>query len=288
MTPPTPSSPSYSLHLPEALTSGAIFASPHSGRDYPADFLRRSVLDLLRLRSSEDAFVDRFLEAVPAQGATLLLARFPRAYVDLNRGVDELDPALIEGVMRPGGNPRVIAGLGVIPRVVSGGRAIYSGKLTRGEAEGRLAQVWQPYHFCLQKLLRERRARFGRAVLFDLHSMPSEALDGQVPRGTDVVLGDRYGSSAGAELVSATEAIFRAAGLRVSRNVPFAGAYVAQRYGRPAEGSHVLQIEINRALYMDEAQVLPRADFSAFAGLMQRVTAQLAGLERRSDRLAAE
>lgn len=288
MTPPQPSSPPYALHLPEVLTSGAIFASPHSGRDYPADFLRRSVLDLLRLRSSEDAFVDRLLDGVPAQGATLLLARFPRAYVDLNRGADELDPALIEGVMRPGGNARVVAGLGVIPRVVSGGRAIYSGKLTRGEAEARLAQVWQPYHACLQTLLRERRARFGRALLFDLHSMPSEALDGQVPRGTDVVLGDRYGSSASAELVSMTEEIFRAAGLQVSRNVPFAGAYIAQRYGRPAEGCHVLQIEINRALYMDEARILPRTDFAAFAALMQQITARLVTLGRGADRLAAE
>lgn len=288
MTPPQPPSRPYSLHLPEALTSGAIFASPHSGRDYPADFLRRSVLDPLRLRSSEDAFVDRLLEPVPTQGATLLLARYPRAFVDLNRGADDLDPALIEGVMRPSGSARVAAGLGVIPRVVSGGRAIYSGKLTRGEAEARLAQVWQPYHACLQRLLRERRERFGRALLFDLHSMPSEALDGQVPRGTDVVLGDRYGSSASAELVSATEAIFRGAGLRVSRNVPFAGAYVAQRYGRPSDGCHVLQIEINRALYMDEARVLPRGDFAVFAGLMQRITAQLTGLGGGTDRLAAE
>ena len=131
----------YRLHLPQTLSSGVVFASPHSGRFYPADFTRRAQLDLLRLRSSEDAFVDRLLTQVPQAGATLIEAVYPRAFVDLNRAEDELDPALIEGVARGSGGARVLTGLGVIPRVVAGGREIFRGKIPRAEAEDRLARI---------------------------------------------------------------------------------------------------------------------------------------------------
>lgn len=278
----------YQLLQPEALASGVIFASPHSGCDYPEAFLARSVLDLPRLRSSEDAFVDRLLAPVPAAGATLLLARYPRAYVDLNRGAEELDPALIEGLPRVATSARVLAGLGVIPRVVSGARAIYSGKLPRDEAEARLTQVWHPYHACLGALMQARRARFGKAVLFDVHSMPSEALDGLGPARPDVVLGDRFGTTASGGLVAQVEASFTRAGLRVARNTPFAGAYIAQYYGRPVQGAHVVQIEINRALYMNEARIEPNARFADFAALMAGVWADLARILPAGDRLAAE
>lgn len=283
-----PAEKPYQLLQPEALASGVIFASPHSGRTYPDALLRRSVLDLRRLRSSEDAFVDRLLAPVPRVGATLLLARYPRAYVDLNRGEDELDPALIEGLPRGTANARVLAGLGVIPRVVAGARAIYSGKLPRDEAEARLEQVWRPYHACLEGLMQARRARFGQAVLLDVHSMPGEALDGLGPSRPDVVLGDRFGTSASAALMAQVEAIFTRAGLRVVRNAPFAGAYIAQHYGRPAQGAQVVQIEINRALYMDEARIEPNARFAAFTELMGAICADLAKLGPGADRLAAE
>lgn len=290
MVPPELPAKPYRLLEPEHLASGVIFASPHSGRDYPAAFLGRSVLDERRLRSSEDAFVDRLLRPVPELGATLLLARYPRAYVDLNRAEDELDPALIEGLTRPPSGARVLAGLGVIPRVVAGGKAIYSGKLARDEAEARLAQVWRPYHARLGALMQARRARFGKAVLFDVHSMPSEALETLGPARPDVVLGDRFGTTAEATLMEAVERIFRGAGLRVSRNTPFAGAYIAQHYGRPVQGTHVVQIELNRALYMDEARVRPRPDFETFAALIGRICGGLAGLvpEPEADGLAAE
>lgn len=283
-----PPMPPYELRTPDRLTSGVVFASPHSGRDYPADFLKRSVLDERRLRSSEDAFVDRLLQAVPGQGATLLTARAPRAFVDLNRAEDELDPALIEGLRGAVRGPRVVAGLGVIPRVVAGGRAIYSGKLTQAEAEARLAGIWRPYHTVLSQLLNDCRARFGRAVLLDVHSMPSEALEGLGANRPDIVLGDRYGASAAPGVVASVEAAFAGTGLRLSRNTPFAGAYITQRYGRPAEGVHVVQVEINRALYMDEAQVRPNADFASFEALMRGVTARVIDLLHEPNRLAAE
>jgi len=277
----------YRLHLPETLSSGVVFASPHSGRFYPAEFTRRAQIDLLRLRSSEDAFVDRLLALVPQAGATLIEAIYPRAYVDLNRGADELDPALIEGVARASGGPRVAAGLGVIPRVVAGGREIYCGKISRAEAESRLLRVWRPYHARLSALLQERRGRFGQTILFDVHSMPSEAAP-QRGRSPDVVLGDRFGTSAGGSIVAATESLFARAGLQVARNVPFAGAYIAQRYGRPMEGVHVVQIEIARSLYLDEDRVEPGPDFAAFVELMTELTGALADLIRPQERLAAE
>ncbi|WP_245965168.1 N-formylglutamate amidohydrolase [Paenirhodobacter hankyongi] len=264
------------------MTTAVIFASPHSGRDYPPEMLARSVLDLQRLRSSEDAFVDRFLEGAPREGAAALTARLPRAWVDLNRDETELDPALIEGVARSAAGPRVLAGLGVIPRVVSANRAIYSGKLTREEADMRIATVWRPYHATLAALLREVRGRFGRAILIDLHSMPSEAVSGAGLRQADVVLGDRYGAAARPETVAAIEAVFARLGLRVARNTPFAGAYVTQHYGRPASGIEVVQVEVNRGLYMDEAAIRPLPQFEAFRARMMRAVAGIAAIGRES------
>ncbi|MFN4204496.1 MAG: N-formylglutamate amidohydrolase, partial [Tabrizicola sp.] len=128
----------YVLTHPARRTSPLIFASPHSGSDYPPDFLGRVVLDHRSIRSSEDAFVDRLFDMAPATGAPLLVARAPRAFVDLNRAADELDPGVIEGIARVPHNPRISSGLGVIPRVVAGGRAIYRGKLKLTEAEDRI------------------------------------------------------------------------------------------------------------------------------------------------------
>ncbi|MBD3785624.1 MAG: N-formylglutamate amidohydrolase [Sphingomonadales bacterium] len=281
--------PPFRLRMPRLQTSAVIFASPHSGRRYPAQMLGRSLLDPLRLRSSEDAYVDRLLASAPQAGAPLLSALLPRAWVDLNRAEDELDPALIEGLRGYRPSPRVAAGLGVIPRVVSGGRAIYAGKIERAEAEERLALVWRPYHDALARLMTMTRARFGRAILIDVHSMPSESLQGLGPTRPDVVLGDRFGASAGADVVAGIAAVLEAEGLRVARNTPFAGAYIAERHGRPMLGSHVVQMEIDRALYLDEARVRPSADFDAFAALMARVLAALADLGRpENGRLAAE
>lgn len=281
----------YVLTEPERLASGAVFASPHSGRDYPAAFLRRSRLDALAIRSSEDAFVDILLEAAPAAGAPLLAARMPRAYIDFNRGVDELDPVLIEGVEARGHNPRVAAGLGVIPRVVANGRAIYRGRLSRREALERIDAHHRPYHACLRGLVQRAAATFGQAILFDVHSMPHEALASfghpRVAR-PEIILGDRFGASATPALSSEVEAIFRDAGLRVARNTPFAGAYVAQTYGRPALGQSVIQIEIDRSLYMDEARVTPSAGFESFRRLMAGVVPRLVALGALPAALAAE
>ena len=269
----------FNLYLPDTHTAPIVFSSPHSGRDYGVDFRAQSRLDALTLRSSEDAYVDILFSDAPAYGAPLLAARAPRAFLDLNRAADELDPALIEGVSRAPHNPRISSGLGVVPRVVSGGRAIYAGRITKAEAQARVAQYWDPYHQQLRKLMSETTERFGHAVLIDCHSMPHEAIESHTRPGSaspDVVLGDRFGAAAGSDVVARIEAAFVGAGLRVARNTPFAGAYISQAYGRPTRGHHVVQVEIDRALYLDEAKVERRADFAAFKALISSVIAEIA------------
>ncbi|MCR9124830.1 MAG: N-formylglutamate amidohydrolase [Rhodobacteraceae bacterium] len=281
----------FTVKRPDRLRSPVVFASPHSGRFYAPDFLARSVLDPLEIRSSEDAFVDELFADAPAFGAPLLTATAPRAFVDLNRSSDEFDPAVIEGVRRIAHNPRVASGLGVIPRVVANGRAIYHGKLTRAEADDRITRFWHPYHTALQGLLDEAHDRFGQAILIDCHSMPHEAMDG-VARSAiqrpQIVLGDRFGAAADGALVDRVEAAFAAAGLVVTRNAPFAGAYVAQAYGRPSRGQHAIQVEIDRALYMDEARVRRNADFDAFRDLLRGVIAEITAIDVDRMPLAAE
>lgn len=279
------------LRRPLRRDSPVVFASPHSGRDYPAAFRRASPLDDAALRSSEDAFVDALFGAAPDLGAPLLAARAPRAYLDLNRAPDELDPALIEGVQRSPHNPRVSSGLGVVPRVVANGRAIYAGRLPLAEAEARIARIWHPYHAALRGLIEESVALFGEAVLIDCHSMPHEAIEAHARPGSprpEVVLGDRFGAAAGRDVVERVEASFAAAGLRVTRNAPFAGAYIAQAYGRPSRRQHVVQVEIDRALYMDETRIAPRPDFEAFRAMMTGVVARIIADSRGQGALAAE
>ena len=271
----------YTLHLPAERRSCAVFSSPHSGRDYPAAFLEASLLDPLQLRSSEDAFVDELFAAAPEAGAPLLAARVPRACIDLNRAADELDPALISGYARRFLSARIAAGLGVIPRVVGEGRQIMHGKLTLAEAHRRLDTVWHPYHTRLRALLDEARTAFGAAILFDCHSMPHDALavaptvSGRQP---DVVLGDRFGAACDTWLIEAASDAFAAAGFAVARNAPFAGGYITQTYGRPQRGLQALQIEIDRALYMDEARIERLPEFAEVAARIGDVVGKIAAL----------
>jgi N-formylglutamate amidohydrolase len=282
----------FTLMRPVAQTTAVVFASPHSGRDYSPDFLARAALDERSIRSSEDAFVDLLFDSAPDHGAPLLVGGAPRAFVDLNRAPDELDPALIDGIRRATHSPRIANGLGVIPRVVANGRPIYEGRITLAEAEDRITRFWRPYHDSLQTLLDTTRADFGEAILIDCHSMPHEALESLASGNSgrpDVVLGDRFGAAAGAAVVDRVEAAFRDAGLRVARNIPFAGAYVTQHYGRPSRRCHAIQIEIDRALYMDEATIQPGPGFHAFRALIAGVIAAIAEIGRPEQlRVAAE
>lgn len=281
----------YNLAMPDIRTTSVVFASPHSGRNYPWNFVRQSVLDERTLRSSEDAFVDRLFDSAPLNGAPLLTATAPRAWIDVNRSADELDPSLITGVKRATHNPRVSSGLGVVPRVVANGRAIYRGKITLQEAQARIDDFWHPWHDAIGQLLHDSLVMFGEAILVDCHSMPHEAIDSiGHPRGRrpDIVLGDRFGAAASSEIVDRVEAAFEAAGLRVARNAPFAGAYVTQHYGRPARGQHAVQIEIDRGLYMNEQAIRPNNNFATFKKLIDRIVGDITDIGRADVALAAE
>ena len=281
----------YRVLMPQSRTSSVIFASPHSSRDYPKSFLQQSVLDDHAIRSSEDAFVDRLFAAAPDSGAPFIEATAPRAYVDMNRSPDELDPALIQGMRSVTYNPRIVSGLGVVPRVVANSRCIYSGKLTMEEVQARIDTYWHPYHEKLQSLLNESHELFGQAILIDCHSMPHEALDSLARSGMrrpEVVLGDRFGASASAAVMDVVERAFLDEGLSVVRNVPFAGAYTTQHYGRPSRRQHVVQVEIDRSLYMDERLIRPNRNFQAMQEALTRIVAKITAFGEGQQQLAAE
>lgn len=271
---------------PCAAPSGFVFASPHSGDRYPPEFLARSVLPLRLLRRSEDAFVDALYAEAPMFGAALVRARFPRAFVDPNRAATELDPTMFTGGPPAGAwapSSRAAAGLGVIPRLAADGRAIYAGKIDYAEARSRLKAFYAPYHAALGREIERARAAFGSAIVIDCHSMPSASA-----RGADVVLGDRFGASCARGLVAEAEAAFREAGFAVARNRPYAGGYTTEHYGRPEAGVHVLQVEINRGLYMNEGRVETHGGFERLrAALSHWMSAMTAG-RGRSELQAAE
>lgn len=285
------SNPPFRLTEPARLATSAVFNSPHSGRSYPAELVRRSRLSMTALRASEDVLVDALFATAPEHGAPLLAALAPRAWIDLNRSPGELDPALISGVRPQGLNQRVAAGLGVIPRVVSEGAEIYRGKIPLAEAEARIRALHTPYHSMLESLLLRARDSFGMAVLFDCHSMPSEALraaprvQGRCP---EIVLGDRFGAAAGRALVSFTQRAFERAGFVVARNAPFAGGYITQRYGRPSRGLHAIQVEIDRGLYLDQRTLEPLPGFGALQDRLSQVVGELAGISQGTEGMAAE
>jgi N-formylglutamate deformylase len=248
-----------------------IFASPHSGRFYPSSFAQSSRLDPISLRRSEDAFVDELFDGVTELGAPLIAARFPRAFVDANRAPGELDPAMFDAPLNSVGprSPRVAAGLGVIPRVVRDGLEIYGTRLPAGEAVFRLENFYRPYHAALADLVEQARAEFGVAIVIDCHSMPPPA------KAHDIVLGDCYGEAAAPELIAQTQKILTGLGFSVARNAPYAGGYTTNLYGRPREAMHAIQIEVSRALYLDESRMEKSAGFMACRDRLRTFAARL-------------
>jgi N-formylglutamate amidohydrolase len=232
--------------------------SPHSGRRYPPEFLNASRLDQLALRRSEDCYVDLLFADAVRLGAPLMRAHFPRAFLDVNREPFELDPRMFEGRLPGYANTRsmrVAGGLGTIARVVGDGQDIYRGRLSVAEGLRRIERFYKPYHHALRNRLDAAVRQFGEIALIDCHSMPSASLGQEATPRPDIVLGDRYGTSAAPDITEVAETIFRALGFHVARNRPYAGGFITEHYGAPAAGVHALQIEINRALYMHEMRL---------------------------------
>ena len=280
----------YRLIEPEALLSGIVIASPHSGRNYLSSVKEQSILDPITLRSSEDAFVDELMDFAPALGIPLICSEIPRAFVDLNRGRDELDPAIIEGIKPNRQNPRVISGLGVIPRVVANGKEIYSGKLSKEAAIERLENFWDPYHSKLAELLDRARQQFGYSILIDTHSMPHEAILNASSsfRTSQIVLGDRYGATCAPEIINDLIKLISKNGLRASRNIPFSGAYIVQKYGSPGLNRHAIQLEIDRSIYMDERKIQKLEKFRKLKNKLQNIMRDFSQIHTCLTSIAAE
>jgi N-formylglutamate amidohydrolase len=250
------------LHEPAARRLPVVLASPHSGCEYPADFVKASRLDPMALRQSEDSFVDELFAGAPLLGAPLLSARFPRAYLDVNREAYELDPAMFSDALPSFVNarsPRVRIGLGTIARIVANGEEIYAEKLRFVDAEKRIERLYHPYHHTLRRLVEETEDIFGGCLLVDCHSMPSTS--GCNQDGADIVLGDCYGAACAPRILEAASRFLVKHGFKVAVNAPYAGGFTTEFYGRPRAHRHALQIEVNRALYMDEHKYVRKPRF---------------------------
>lgn len=235
-----------------------LITSPHSGHYYPRDFIVKSKLDSQQLRLSEDMHIDALLEDVPKAGASLLTATYPRAYVDLNREPYELDASMFSDPLPNFVNKdstRVLGGLGTIAKNVTERLEIYDRPLEFSEAEQRIEKIYFPFHSCLKQQLEMARDYWGAAYLFDVHSMPSNAVrkfKGGKSGSIDFVLGNCHGRSCDADYYDLVYNFLTDAGYYVEKNKPYAGGYITEHYGKPSEGFHTLQLEVNRKLYMNE------------------------------------
>lgn len=286
--------PPFDVIEPEHWRGPVVFNSPHSGSVYPRAFLAAARLDQATLRRSEDSFVDELIAGVVPRGYPMMRAYFPRCYVDVNREPYELDPRMFDGRLPSFANTRsmrVAGGLGTVARVVGDAQEIYDQRISVDDALRRIESLYKPYHRALRKLVTRVQQDFGAALLIDCHSMPSAtgAKDDR-PRA-DIVIGDRYGTSCVSVVTEITEAHLRSLGYSVSRNKPYAGGFITEHYGNPSAGLHAIQIEFNRALYMDERRYERVASFRRLALDIETLAERLAAIELddlRPYRAAAE
>ena len=286
--------PPFEILEPAEWRGPVAFNSPHSGCIYPRTFLAAARLELAILRRSEDCFVDELLIGVVARGHPLMRAHFPRCFVDVNREPYELDPRMFDGRLPSFANTRsmrVAGGLGTVARVVGDAQEIYGQRISVDDALRRIEGLYKPYHRALRKLVTRIHREFGTAVLVDCHSMPSAAGPKDERPRADVVIGDRYGTSCLGVVADTIEATLRERGYSVSRNKPYAGGFITEHYGNPAAGLHSIQLEINRALYMDERRFERAASFSTVAHDLEMIADRLSEIalqELQPYRSAAE
>jgi N-formylglutamate amidohydrolase len=286
--------PPFDVLEPAHWRGPVLFNSPHSGRVYPREFLAASRLDIATLRRSEDTFVDELVEGVVERGYPLIRAHFPRCYVDVNREPYELDPRMFSGRLPSFANTRsmrVAGGLGTVARVVGDAQEIYDQRISIDEALQRIESLYKPYHRALRRLFGKIYKEFGAAILLDCHSMPSATASRDDRPRADIVLGDRYGTSCVAAISETVEDTLRELGYAVSRNKPYAGGFITEHYGNPGSGLHAIQLEINRAIYMDEKRYERGAGFERLAADLETLADRVAEIpaeELRPYRSAAE
>jgi len=274
--------PPFEVFQPDVQTAPVVLNSPHSGRDYPFEFLRASRLGNLSIRKSEDFLVDQLIKGGITNGLPMIAANFPRAYLDVNREPYELDPTMFVDRLPTHVNTnsiRVASGLGTIAKIVAEGENIYNRLLTVEEGIERIEMLYKPYHATLREKLAKTHVKFGCSLLVDCHSMPSKQHIGLAKNQTDIVLGDRFGSSCHPAITTAAKNILMEMGYSVDVNRPYAGGFITEHYGRPENGLHALQVEINRAIYMDETKILSKQNFTTIAADLTEFFAQLMNLD---------
>lgn len=270
--------PPFKILAPPVQSAPFVLCSPHSGRVYPREFLAQSRLDSMTLRKSEDCFVDELFQGAAELGVPLISARFPRAYLDVNREPYELDPELFADPLPDYANSqsvRVVGGLGTIARIVADGEEIYRGRLSVDEALARIEQLYFPFHTALQALIAETKAQFGYCILVDCHSMPSAQMAQSSGPRPDFVIGDRFGAACDPKLTRFLRDTLVTEGYDVQLNRPYAGGYITEHYGRPYRGVHAVQMEINRALYLDEVRFTQAPGFHRLKVDLTRVSGML-------------
>ena len=270
----------FTRHEPGVPAAPLVLDSPHSGEDYPADFDHAAPRSAVR--QAEDTHVARLWRGALAHGATLVEAHFPRAYLDANRGLEDVDPALFaEGERWPGPvrvTRKTEQGVGLVWRLARGGVPMYARGLSVEEVERRIRTCWHPYHDAVARALDERHRAFGAVWHVNCHSMPAvgDALSDDPGRErADVVLGDRDGTTCEAAFTRLVAEAFASHGYSVAVNDPYKGVELVRRHGRPAEGRHSLQVELKRTLYMDEASLLPNAGYARLEADLARLLAAL-------------
>lgn len=238
-----------------------LLSSPHSGRHYPPEFLKITAISRAQLERMEDRYIDNLIEDAPAHGISFIHALFPRSFCDVNRDWRELDGGMF---LPPIADPqlirsdKVVSGYGVIPRCISAKKRIYLHCLPYEEAERRLSNYWDVYHQQLRHFQKELTHHFGFSLLIDVHSMPP--LPQQRP--CDIVLGDRHQNACSPLITQFVDECFSRLGYRVQHNVPYAGGYITQQYSNRLQHKHVLQIEINRSLYLNLNTLQPNHNFA--------------------------
>ncbi|MFZ0846568.1 MAG: N-formylglutamate amidohydrolase [Pseudolabrys sp.] len=286
--------PPFEIIEPPATKGPVLFNSPHSGSTYPRAFLAASRLDVATLRRSEDSFVDALIAGVVKHGFPLMRAHFPRCFVDVNREPYELDPRMFDGRLPSFANTRsmrVAGGLGTVARVVGDAQEIYDQRIPVDDALQRIDTLYKPYHRALRRLFSKMHGDFGAAMLVDCHSMPSSSGHKDERPRPEFVLGDRYGTSCVGAVAETVERTLRTLGYTVSRNKPYAGGFITEHYGNPAAGLHAIQLEINRALYMDESRYERVTGFGRLAADLETLARRLGEIpleELRPYRAAAE
>lgn len=264
--------------------SAVVVTVSHAGRDYPVGLADRLAVPFDRIRPLEDRYADLLVEQVVVAGHRVLIARTPRLMIDLNRSETDFTAASVRGARSPAPRPshRARGGLGLVPDRL-GDVQLWKASTEAADLAQRLARVHRPWHMAVASALDAAHARHGRAVLVDVHSMPP--LPGHL--AAQIVIGDRRGASAAPDVTATAVDVFRAAGLRVALNIPYAGAYTLDRHGAPAQGVSALQIEIDRRLYLDAVLDQPGRGLPAMQGVISALVARLANLEPATNWLQA-